>query len=235
MARAGDKMSASPLLTMITPRPYAIVLDDHPLVGRSIAQYLQFTFNDLPVSQATRWSDVLHLQATQGCPQLLVADVWLADGQHLNAMQRWCGECPGVLWLAISGDDDPGVARRVRAAGARGFVPKKAPPETFGAALLTVMSGGSWFAPEEAPLGSAAPRREWAVSPGELGLTARQGEILQLVLRGLPNKRIASSLGISESTVKEHVTGILDRLGVGTRVQAIALLRGRRLELPGPP
>jgi DNA-binding NarL/FixJ family response regulator len=110
---------------MITPRPYAIVLDDHPLVGRSLAQYLRFTFNDLPVSQATSWSDVLHLQATLGCPQLLVADVWLADGHHLNAMQRWCGECPGVLWLAISGDDDPSVAKRVRAAGARALCPKK--------------------------------------------------------------------------------------------------------------
>ena len=220
---------------MLTPRPYAIVLDDHPLVGRSLAQYLQFTFHDLPVSQATRWSDVLQLQETHGCPQLLVADVWLADGHHLNAMQRWCGECPGVLWLAISGDDDPGMAKRVRAAGARGFVPKKAPPETFGAALLAVMSGGLWFVPEEAPHVPKPPPREWAVSPGELGLTARQGEILQLVLRGLPNKRIASSLGISESTVKEHVTGILDRLGVRTRVEAITLLRGRRMELPDKP
>jgi DNA-binding NarL/FixJ family response regulator len=114
-------------------------------------------------------------------------------------------------------------------------VPKKAPPETFGAALLTVMSGGSWFAPEEAHPSPWAPSREWPVSPDELGLTARQGEILQLVLRGLPNKRIASALGIAESTVKEHVTGILDRLGVRTRVEAITLLRGRRMELPDPP
>ena len=51
------------------------------------------------------------------------------------------------------------------------------------------------------------------------------------MLQGLPNKRIASQLDIAESTVKEHVTGILERLRVRTRVEAITLLRGRRLEL----
>lgn len=218
--------------TMITPRPYAIVLDDHPLVGRGIAQYLQFTFSDLPVSQAMRWSEVLQLHQNQGCPQLLVADVWLADGHHLEAMERWCAQCPAVLWLAISGDDDPTVPRRVRAAGARGFVPKSAPPETFGAALLSVMNGGLWFAPDSAVPAAQAPPRDWPISAAELGLTPRQGEILQLVLRGLPNKRIASALDISESTVKEHVTGILERLGVRTRVEAITLLRGRRMPSP---
>ena len=54
--------------------------------------------------------------------------------------------------------------------------------------------------------------------------------ILSLVLRGLPNKRIALQLGIAESTVKEHVTGILERLGVRSRVEAITLLRGRHME-----
>ena len=81
--------------------------------------------------------------------------------------------------------------------------------------------------------GSAASMAKAArpVTPADLGLSARQGEILALVLQGLPNKRIALQLNIAESTVKEHVTGILERLRVRTRVEAITLLRGRRLEL----
>lgn len=67
------------------------------------------------------------------------------------------------------------------------------------------------------------------VVPAYLGLTPRQGDVLALVLQGLPNKRIALLLDLSESTVKEHVSGILQRLGVSSRVQAITLLRGRRL------
>jgi DNA-binding NarL/FixJ family response regulator len=73
--------------------------------------------------------------------------------------------------------------------------------------------------------------REWEVTPAELGLTPRQGEILALVLRGLPNKRIALTLSLAESTVKEHLTGIFERLGVKSRVEVMAHLRGRQLVL----
>lgn len=223
-----------PVPAMSTPQPYVIVLDDHPLVGRGMAQYLQSICPELAVCVATQWSEVLRLQQAQGCPRLLVADVWLADGSSLQALAQWRAACAGSAWLAISGDDDPAVVTRVQAAGARGFVHKQAPPDTFGAAVKAVLGGAMWFAPVSAAHPAVAPR-EWPVSPAELGLTQRQGEILRLVMRGLPNKRIASQLGIAESTVKEHVTGILERLGVRSRVEAIAHLRGRRMELPDAP
>ena len=89
------------------------------------------------------------------------------------------------------------------------------------------MTGGRWFEP-----GSQActqQPREWGVTPAELSLTPRQGEVLALVLRGLPNKRIALTLGLSESTVKEHLTGIFERLGVKSRIEVMAQLRGRQL------
>lgn len=66
--------------------------------------------------------------------------------------------------------------------------------------------------------------------PQELGLTERQGQVLAMMLRGQPNKRIALALDISEQTVKEHVTNILARLGVANRMEAITLLRGRRID-----
>jgi DNA-binding NarL/FixJ family response regulator len=220
---------------MNTPQPYVIVLDDHPLVGRGMAHYLKSIRPDLAVSVATQWGDVHRLQQAHGCPSLLVADVWLADGSSLQALERWCADCPAAACLAVSGDDDPAVVTRVRAAGAWGFVHKQAPPDTFGAAISAVMAGGRWYDPEQAPRSPVATIREWTVSPAELGLTLRQGEILRLVMCGLPNKRIASQLSIAESTVKEHVTGILERLGVRSRVEAIAHLRGRRLSLPDKP
>lgn len=211
--------------------PYAIVLDDHPLVGRGMAQYLGSVLPELEVAMATQWREVPLLSVQRGCPRLLMADVWLAEGPCLDALTAWRQGCADTVWLAVSGDDDPTVVDRVRAAGARGFVHKKATPETFGAAIRTVLEGRSWFEPASSGEAAGGAQRSWSVSPRELGLTPRQGEILALVLRGLPNKRIASQLDITESTVKEHVTGILERLGVRSRVEAITLLRGRRLEL----
>jgi len=208
-----------------------IVMDDHPLVGRGMVQYLQALWPGVQVHEVRCWDEVLAVVAAQGAPSMLLADVWLEEGNSLERLAAWRDRCPSSPWLAISGDDDPAIVQRVRTAGAQGFVHKQATPETLGLALQALLDGSTWFgAPARAPA-TPAPR-EWPVSASALGLTARQGEILQLLLRGLPNKRIASQLDIAESTVKEHVTGILERLGVRTRVEAITLLRGRRLELP---
>ena len=73
---------------------------------------------------------------------------------------------------------------------------------------------------------------EVALHPADLGLTLRQGQALELLLQGLANKQIAAALNLSEHTVKDHVAAILERLGARNRVEAIARLRGVRLELP---
>ena len=217
-------------LLMPAHSPYAIVLDDHPLVGRGIAQYLTAVRPELLVHVATVWAQVQQQLQANGCPLVLVADVWLANSNSLATLAQWRSQCPGTPWLAISGDDDPLMQARVRSAGAQGFVHKQATPEVFGLAFAAMLAGGQWF--ETSREASANQPREWAVSPADLSLTPRQGEILALVLRGLPNKRIALTLCLSESTVKEHLTGIFERLGVKTRVEILTHLRGRQLVLP---
>ena len=210
--------------------PYAIVLDDHPLVGRGVAPYLAAVRPELLVHVATAWAQVQQQLQANGCPLVLVADVWLANSNSLATLAQWRSQCPGTPWLAISGDDDPLMQARVRSAGAQGFVHKQATPEVFGLAFAAMLAGGQWF--ETSREASANQPREWAVSPADLSLTPRQGEILALVLRGLPNKRIALTLCLSESTVKEHLTGIFERLGVKSRVEILTHLRGRQLVLP---
>lgn len=218
---------------MSIPNPYAIILDDHPLVGRGMAQYLQSVCPDLSVRTAVTWNETLTLVQMHGGPRVLVADVWLAEGNSLPLLARWRAGHPEVPWLAISADDDPATAQRVRAAGAQGFVHKQATPETFGHAVLTVLDGRQWFEAERPASAKDPAKREWQVTPAELGLTPRQGVILALLLRGLSNKRIALTLDITESTVKEHVTAILERLGVRTRVEAIMALQGRQVLASG--
>ncbi|MBA4329370.1 MAG: DNA-binding response regulator [Polaromonas sp.] len=214
---------------MPIPSPYAIILDDHPLVGRGMAQYLQSVRPELGVCTAITWAETLSLVRAHGCPRVLVADVWLAEGNSLPLLAQWHAGHPDIPWLATSADDDPATARRVRAAGAQGFVHKQSSPDTFGRAIASVLDGGQWFEAESAPGARDPPRRGWQVTPGELGLTPRQGDILVLLLQGLSNKRIALALDITESTVKEHVTAILERLGVRTRVEAIMVLQGRQV------
>ena len=215
--------------------PYAIIVDDHPLVGRGMAQYLQSVCPELNVVTATSWDETLLLMQVQGSPSVLVADVWLVKGNSLPLLARWHAEHLDIPWLATSADDDPATVQRVRAAGAQGFVHKQASPDMFGRAIVTVLGGGQWFESACAHGAREPVKREWQVTPGELGLTSRQGDILVLLLRGLSNKRIALTLEITESTVKEHVTAILERLGVRNRVEAIMALQGRRVVSAGIP
>lgn len=206
------------------PSSYVLVIDDHPLVVRGLAHFLQSSCPELSVVPMTRWEDALALIGAIGSPVLLIADVWLGDGSSLVSMDSWRQACPQTPWLAVSGDDDPTLEQRVRAAGAQGFVHKQASPEVFARAVDAVRRGGDWFA------GTAVAQAHGSIDPlvAARGLTPRQSDILALLLRGLPNKRIASELGITEATVKEHVTAVLARLGVRTRIEAITALSGRR-------
>jgi|JI6StandDraft_1071083.scaffolds.fasta_scaffold59561_2 DNA-binding NarL/FixJ family response regulator len=209
---------------------YILVLEDHPLVVQGLLHYLQGARPDLPARVAASWLEGQHTIKIHGSPALVLADVWLTDGNSLDALHHCQRLCPQTPWLAYSGDDDPTLAQQVRASGAQGFVHKQAPIEEFALTLQALLDGAQWHTAAQPPQAQALTRpREWAITPEELGLTPRQGEILALVQRGLPNKRIAQTLDLSESTVKEHITSILSRLGVRTRVEAITHLQGRRL------
>jgi DNA-binding NarL/FixJ family response regulator len=210
---------------------YALILDDHPLVAHGMAEFLRARLPQMDVVVAGRAQDFFNGVGVRGTPAIVLIDFWLAEGAALELIAQVRLDCPDTPIAVISGDDDPSVMHKARRAGAQGFIHKKAAPDTFGLAVEALLGGQTWFEP--ALPGVEPPRsRELPVTPAELGLSVRQGQILALVLQGLPNKRIASQLDIAESTVKEHVTGILERLSVRTRIEAIALLRGRRLELP---
>lgn len=213
------------------PSPYALVLDDHPLVARGVAEFLRSRLPRMEVAVAERTEDVLPMVTDRGAPAIALIDFWLAEGAALGLIAQLRQHCPGSAIAVISGDDDPKVMERVRQAGAHGFIHKQAPPESFALAVEALLCGLAWFEPRSH--NSQPPRsRDLPVTPLELGLSVRQGEILALVLQGLPNKRIALQYELSESTVKEHMSAILMRLGARTRVEAITQLRGRRLVLP---
>jgi DNA-binding NarL/FixJ family response regulator len=130
-----------------------------------------------------------------------------------------------------------------------GFIPKTASRDALLNAVRLVASGGI-FVPVEAlnarPAASARPEPSAPVlndrgagpipvsnvTAASLGLTPRQGEVLALLLKGLPNKLIARRLDISDGTVKVHVSAVLQTLGVATRTQALiaATRLGLRLE-----
>ncbi|ASK34943.1 DNA-binding response regulator [Alcanivorax sp. N3-2A] len=211
---------------------YALVVDDHPLVMRGVAGYLSSHCGYAWVHCVAGGAECLAWIARHGQPELVIVDFWLADGSALDLLKTLSAARAAANVLVMSGDDGVGIASQVRAAGARGFIHKNDPPETFARAVRAVRRGKTWFTDADGQ--AAAPgrgRHPLQVSPVDLGLTRRQGEVLAMMLRGLPNKRIASALNVTEQTVKEHITAILQRLGVSNRIEVITLLHGRALRL----
>jgi DNA-binding NarL/FixJ family response regulator len=215
----------------------AVVVDDHPMVSRGVSEFLKSHPKLAQVHSVGDAAQCMALLEQLGGACLVIADFWLPAGDALALVTQLRGAWPKTRVLVMSGDDDPAIEERVRQAGANGFVRKHASPQDFEAATTAVLSGMQWFSVARASVlparfsGTEYTPRELGIKRTELGLTQRQAQILQGVLGGAPNKRIAQDLGLSESTVKEHVTAILHKLGVSNRVAAITKMRGRRLVL----
>ncbi len=214
----------------MTNRMSALVIDDHPLSASGIADFLMSHCGfdaARPLSDIAEFWEALD---TVHPPSLAVVDFWLPDGASLGLLEALKQQYPATRLLAISADDDAAVLDKVRIAGADGFLHKQESPEVFGRAVAALLQGATWFHGGVKLAGRELPNKELPVTVAELGLTTRQGQVLAMMLKGLPNKRIALNLSLSEQTVKEHVTGILERLGARNRIEVITRLRGRKLQ-----
>jgi DNA-binding NarL/FixJ family response regulator len=213
------------------PFDCALVVDDHPLVARGIADFLVSKCGFSSAHVASDAGECAEYVEARGLPSFAVVDFWLHGRTALPLMRKFLEPESITRLLVLSGDEDEAIPAKVKQAGAHGHLLKSDPPEVFVEAVTALRAGLEWFPhPDVAIAAAEAPRRDVPVQARDLGLTGRQGEVLDLVLRGMPNKRIATSLGISEQTVKEHVSGILAKLGAANRMEAIDLLRGRRIE-----
>ncbi len=210
---------------------YALICDDHPLVGRGLRELLKE--HPLLESSACTTSEkecLAHI-STYGMPLAMVIDFWLANGASESLVKSLRTHWPKLPILMMSADDDPIVQLKCLQWGAQGFINKQASPGVIREAVSAVIQGLGWFMPLDNRAVSCGIRKnQWPVSARELGLTVRQGQILAMVLEGLPNKRIAQNLNVTEATVKEHVTSILQKLGVASRLEAIAQLKNRSFQ-----
>ena len=160
-------------------------------------------------------------------PHRLVMGV---DGMTCLSMLR--KRFPQLPVVILSGYDDAHTVSRALKAGAAGFVPKTYSSDRLLAALRQVRSGRV-YTPEASAPGEIAPREPLGghADPADFGLTARQAEVLGLMARGKSNRQIAELLGLSEGTVKIHLTAIFKVLNVSSRTQAMVVIAREGIRL----
>ena len=134
---------------------------------------------------------------------------------------------PSLPIAVVSANDDPAVIRRCMEFGATGFLPKTLGVDALRSAIARVLEGEVWT-PPRCRAGGASDADSAAVIRRLSTLTPQQVRVLMMLSVGLLNKQIAYELGVSEATVKAHVSAILQKLGVESRTQAVIAARQDR-------
>jgi DNA-binding NarL/FixJ family response regulator len=201
-----------------------LVVDDHPLILDALTQLLPQLAPDIVVRAAAHAGEAIAILDDEPDVSLVLLDLALPGTRGLDLLADFMLDYPGGPVVVLSATHDDATVNAALAAGARGFIAKTASARGLLEALRQVLEGCVWRA-ADAP---AMPDGDGArVSHGTLGLTARQGDVLKLLVQGKPNKLICRDLRLSEGTVKVHVSAILKALHVHSRTQAVAELARR--------
>ncbi len=198
-----------------------LVADDHPIVRDGLRAVLETQSDFVVVGEAANGPEVLE-QVVGLRPDILLLDLEMPDLDGVQVLRALATQGYPVRTLVFTAYDAEGQVIGAVQAGAQGYLLKGAPREELFRAVRTVAGGGVWIQPQVARTlvghvrGDADP------------LTPREREVLQLVAQGLANKQIAARLGITERTVKLHVSNILGKLGAANRTDAVtrAVQRG---------
>src|SRR5262249_48542646 len=151
---------------------------------------------------------------------LVLLDLAMPGVRGFSGLLYLRAQYPGMPVVVVSGNEDPAVIRRCLEFGASGFIPKTLPVEIIREVIGKVLEGAVWC-PPGVDLTQAADAETRQLVSRLASLTPQQVRVLMMLSEGLLNKQIAHELGVSEATVKVHVSAILQKLGVDSRTQAV--------------
>jgi DNA-binding NarL/FixJ family response regulator len=197
-----------------------IIADDHPLFRGALREAVSGLFEDVDIAEAGSFEDLAKLLEHGADVDLILLDLTMPGVRGFSGLMYLRAQYPSVPIIVVSANDDPGVIRRCMDFGASGFIPKTLGIESMRGAITRVFEGGVWT-PPEIELGAGADADTADLLTRLTSLTPQQVRVLMMLSEGLLNKQIAYELGVSEATVKAHVSAILQKLGVDSRTQAV--------------
>jgi len=195
-----------------------LVVDDHPLFRQGVVHTLGSVPDLTVVGAATSGEEALKL-ARELLPDVVLLDISMPGWNGLVTAERISTACPAsaIVMLTVSEDKDKLLA--AFKAGARAYVLKGVSPQELASVIRSSARGDVYVSPSLAVEMLVSLTRGHA--PDSLQeLTSREREILRLIGKGLTNREIGAQIFLSEKTIKHHVTNILQKLQVRSRVEA---------------
>lgn len=197
-----------------------VIADDHPLFRGALRQTLEGMFDGVAISEAGSLEAVTGILEQGEEVDLVLLDLNMPGVRGYSGLMYLRAQYPAVPVVVVSANEEPATIRRCMEFGAAGFVPKSLGTDSIREALQAVMDGDVWT-PPDIDLASVPPDETAKLVQRLSTLTPQQVRVLMMLSEGLLNKQIAYELGVSEATVKAHVSAILQKLGVESRTQAV--------------
>lgn len=208
-----------------------LVADDHSIVTMALEMLLKdYDGQDNTVFTANNKDDALALAQEYGeTADLMILDLSMPGVEGTSLMEAIVAAQPTLKILVMSGLSDQQSIIKVLQMGAAGFIPKSLDAELLTSAIRFVLAGGVYIPvklltqAQKTGLLTATPEK--STQEGTVRLTDRQKDVLALLAKGAPIKRICKELDLSEGTVKTHVTAIYRAFGASNRTEALIAAR----------
>lgn len=201
-----------------------LIGDDHLLFREGLCRLLTQLDEKANFFEAGTYDEALALAQGDQDFDLILLDLQMPGWPGFAGIQQICEIQAGTPVVIVSASESQADVRAALDAGASGYIPKSSSVKIMLSALNLVFSGGVYVPPaaiQTESHGGGAGGGNAGGAPGSPSLTQRQRDVLRCLREGKSNKQIAYELGLSEGTVKIHVTAVMRSLGVRNRTQAV--------------
>jgi len=200
------------------------VADDHPLFRDAILTVIKQHYPDAVVVESTDLDSTITGLKLNSETDLLLLDLHMPGSQDLFGLIMVREQFPSIPVAIISADDELDTINRAMGHGACGYIPKSCSPQVIFNAISTMLDGELWV--PDTIRGNLTPvgNEEKSLAAKIATLTPQQYRVIYYLREGWLNKQIGYELGITEATIKAHLTAIFRKLGISNRTQAVAML-----------
>src|ERR1700754_377680 len=199
---------------------HLVIADDHPLFRDALRQAVATVVASAKINEAGSFEELTALLERETDVDLILLDLSMPGISGFSGLIYLRAQFPAIPVVIVSASDDAATIRRSMDFGASGFIPKRFGVETLRDAIGKVMNGDVWI-PADVDISVAADPDMTRLRDRLVTLTPQQVRVLMMLSEGLLHKQIAYELGVSEATIKAHVSAILQKLGVESRTQAV--------------